>query len=330
MLRIQKLDHLANQLSVPRSRLLDIADSHHQWCREFVLRDPARPGKERVVLNVAGPLRLLLDRVHRRILLPRLIPMPYSFGCIRGRSIKDNALAHRSSVFACTLDIADFYPTITNKRVYRLFSHSFCCSPDVARILTKLCTYRYRLALGLMTSPILADQVLSTVDKRIAGACQKCGITYTRFVDDVTLSAGFNITSGSFLSLIRRILAAHGFKTNEKSEDGRLSDDIAVTKLRLRQGRVDVRRCYIDELDRQLDDVVNLAAGRDFNGPYFTEAQIRGRVQFVSWINPGRERGLMARCRAVDWKRVQQEAAKRGLVSERKQLVPLKNGTSPV
>ena len=77
-----------------------------------------------------------------------------------------NAERHLRSQFAFSCDIMEFYPSIHSSRVYRLFAKIQGCSPDVARLLTRLCTYRYHLALGLITSPLLADQFL-TIDETL-------------------------------------------------------------------------------------------------------------------------------------------------------------------
>ena len=49
------------------------------------------------------------------------------------------------------------------------------------------------LALGLITSPILADQMMDCVDDRIGGACRKAGLVYTRYVDDLTISGPYDL-----------------------------------------------------------------------------------------------------------------------------------------
>lgn len=88
----------------------------------------------------------------------------------------------------------------------------------------------------------------------------------------------------------------------------------------MRRGHIDVRRDYIIELERQISDAVSLAKGGDFDGPYYTEAQLRGRALFVCWINPGRRRDLMQRFRSVNWESARAEAKIRGLWAEKKRL----------
>jgi hypothetical protein len=56
-------------------------------------------------------------------------------------------------------------------------------------------------------------------------------------------------------------------------------------------------------------------------GPYYTTNQIRGRIHFVAWVNPGRKRELLRAFLAIDWQAVQKEAAARGLVAAKKTLV---------
>ena len=321
MLDIRQLKHLAHRLEVPLERLREVAESPERWCEELLLNDPAKPHKRRIVLNIFGPLRKMQARMLRGILLPKLSVSEFSHGGVRGRHIKSNVEPHLKSIFVFTTDISNFYPTISHNRVYRLFAEDFRCSPDVARICTKLCTYKHHLALGLITSPILADQVMRRIDARIGGACRKAGLVYTRYVDDLTISGPFDLQESGFADLVQRILGEHGFDINpSKNAFGRLAAGVPITKIRINRGHLDVRKEYLNELGRQLADASRLATGGDFEGPYYTEGQIWGRVQFVCWVNPGRRQGLLRKYRAVNWKAVADEARSRELVIVRKTL----------
>ena len=321
MLDIKQVKHLARHLGVSVATLESVAESTERWCEELILHDPAKPNKQRTVLNVFGPLRKMQGKMLREVLLPKLSVSEYSHGGVRGRHIKTNVEPHLESTFVFTSDISNFYPTISRNRVYRLFADEFRCSPDVARICTKLCTYKHHLALGLITSPILADQVMRDVDARIGGACRSVGLVYTRYVDDLTISGPFDLHQSGFGDLVHRILGEHGFSVNSsKNNFGRLADGTAITKIRINRGHPDVRREYLSELERQLADAAALARGDEFQGPYFTELQIRGRVQFVCWVNPGRSRILQRKFRSVPWEKVAEEARKRNLVVTKKSL----------
>jgi hypothetical protein len=314
--------HLAAAVGMPMPRLLEIAESADSFCEELILLDPAKPDRPRDVLNVWGDLRKVQDRLLRAVLMPKLSPSPHSHGSVRGRHVKTNVEPHLDSVFAFTADISNFYPTISRNRVYRLFVSQFGCTPDVARLCTRLCTYRHHLALGLVTSPFLAEQVLIPIDRRLAAACAAAGLVYTRYVDDLNISGRYDLQRSGFESVVERILTQHGFKMHpEKLDYGRLSKGMPITKITIRKGHPDVRREYLAELDRQLDDANNPANGREFNGPYYTRNQIAGRVQFVCWINRGRKRKLAAKYNSIPWRKVEIEAVRRELVAAKKKLV---------
>ena len=321
MLRIRQVKHLAHRLGVTVKVLEKVAEAPERWCEELVLLDPAKPTKPRDVLNVRGQLRQIQSRMLRNVLLPALPISQFSHGGVRGRHIKTNVEPHLESTFVFTTDISDFYPSISHNRVYRLFAETFECSPDVARICTRLCTYDHHLALGLITSPILADQVMHPIDGRIGRACRKAKLVYTRYVDDLTISGPYDLETSGFADLVQRILAEHGFLVNpDKHRFGRLADGTPITKIRANRGHPDVRREYLAELERQLAGAEKLAAGDQFDGLYYTEGQIWGRVQFVCWVNPGRRRTLVRQFRAIRWDKVSEEAQRRGLVAVKKTL----------
>lgn len=324
MLNIRQVKHLHSVLGTSAKEIAEVLDAPARYYEELLLVDPLKPDKARVVVNVKGAMRGLQTRLYRRVLLPKLKPSLHSHGGVHGRSIKTNVEQHLGSAYAFRTDIRNFYPSIHFRRIYRLFTERFGCSPDVARVCTQICTYRHHLALGLICSPILADQVLSRVDRRIGGACAKAGLVYTRFVDDVAISGPYDLQKAGFARLVEEILDKDGFHVNpNKHVFGRLTDGLSITALREVRGHLDVRREYFDELLRQLDDAASLASDGEFTGPYFTASQVLGRVRFVCWVNPGRRRELIRRFRSVKWKAVRINARRRGYEMTCKKLTKL-------
>jgi len=327
MLNVRSERCLAGILGVSLRVLTSDLRRLEKCVRKFHLIDPAKPEKRREVIQIFGAWRNHVDRLMERLLLTKLTPSIHNHGGVKGRSILTNASTHTKSVYVYAVDISDFFPSIHYKRVYRLFFERFGCSPDVARICTRLCTYDYHLAVGLPTSPLLADQAMRDVDTRIHGACKIAGLTYTRFIDDLTISGQFDFVKSGFLDLVPRILEEHGFRINpKKCETGRLADRPLVTKLRIRDGRPDVGRDYIRKLIGQMEDAARLANGTRFVGPYFTSDQIYGRICFVRSIRWSRGRDLMRRFRSVPWSKVEAEARRRGLIASKKRLVPKQQG----
>lgn len=321
MLFLRQTKHLAARLGVPLSQIEHVADSAPAFCEELILVDPAKPGKQREVLNIRGDLRKIQWLLYGRVLLPKLNHAEFSHGGIAGRNIKTNLKPHQNSRFVFKTDISNFYPSIHYKRVYRLFTEHFVCSPDVARLCTKLCTYKHHLALGLITSPILADQILENTDRRIGGACKNAGLRYSRYVDDITISGPYSLENTGFVRLVQSILKDQGFATNPSKNQLGSIDAVPITNIRVNRGHPDVSRDYIAELERLLDDASSLAMVKEFRGPYLTKGQIWGKIQFVCWVNPYRRRQLASKFRSIPWEKVEMEARERGLIVAKKTLL---------
>ena len=168
----------------------------------------------------------------------------------------------------------------------------------------------------------MADRIVRPVDLRLAAACNSAGLTYSRYVDDITISGRFRLKPSGFWTLARRILNEHGFCANQGKQDHAAAEDgIEVTGVYLRNAKLDARVEYREELERQLQDAAALANGGEFQGPFFTGSQILGRIHFVGWLNQGRKKGLHRRWRCIDWNAHSREAKRRGLVVCKKKLV---------
>lgn len=293
MLGIQCIELLADRIGVDRGELLLTAEFPAECVREWTIWNPDESKKPRNVISLTGEWRKIQSRLYSRILKPVLQPLPWSHGGVAGRHILTNAKSHERHEFLFVADISSFYPSITCSRVNRLFLKRMKCAPAVSRLLTRLCTYDRHLSLGLVTSPILADQILQIVDLRIAEACARAGLTYTRYVDDIAISGAFDLRRSGIPKLVERILKEHGFRSEKSKQDfGRISEGMPVTNIRLSKGHPDVLKSYITELDRLLGDHASLSRGGTFVGPLLSSSQLAGKVYHVCWVNPGRRLAL--------------------------------------
>jgi RNA-directed DNA polymerase len=321
---LKSLKSLARLVDFDRKELIELAESASDSVQWLQLIDLSCPDKKpREVLNVRGKLRKVQHRLLRRLFERCLKPADCSHGGICGRSIKTNAAAHLDCSYLYTTDVSKFYPSIHRRRVYRLFDREEC-SPDVSRVLTMLCTIEDHLALGLITSPILADQMFNDVDIRLFELAVSAGLIYTRYVDDVTLSGPFDFSQSGIPDAVDRIISEHGFQIQRKKDlMGPVNDPLlSVTKLRINRGKLDVRSEYIEALTKQLEGHRYLGRDEEFSGTYATRSQLFGRVRFVCWVNPGRKLSLIRAFNSVDWKSAERNASQRGLVAVRKILVP--------
>jgi hypothetical protein len=233
-----------------------------------------------------------------------------------------NLRPHLGNRFVFKADIAQFYPGIHHTRVRRLFEQ-LGCPTDAARCITRLCTYRFCLEQGLVTSPILADTLLAEADVRIGSACRAMNLTYTRFVDDLFVSGNFDLDGSGVPGLVEAVLRENGFTVNrEKMNCKPAEDGFTITNLRFHRGHPDVSADYATELERHIDDAHALARGERPADGLLTECQLWGRARYVGWVNPGRWPRLKNRLSGIDWTRVYNTAVGYGLIGRRKALVP--------
>jgi retron-type reverse transcriptase len=151
-------------------------------------------------------------------------------GFAEDRSIVSNALPHVGREVVVNLDLKDFFPTLTWKRVKGKF-RGLGYSEAVATVLALLCTEpdvdaveldgerlyarkgTRRLPQGAPTSPALTNLICARLDRRIAGVASKLGFSYTRYADDMTFSASGEAANktGTILKAVNDIVAAEGF-----------------------------------------------------------------------------------------------------------------------
>ena len=126
-------------------------------------------------------------------------------GFVNQRSIVTNAEPHVSADVVVNMDLKDFFPTVTYKRIKGVFCKLGYCE-EVATVLALLCSEpevdeveldgetfyvarseRY-LPQGAPTSPAISNLLCRNLDRRVFGASKKLEFTYTRYADDLTFS----------------------------------------------------------------------------------------------------------------------------------------------
>lgn len=167
--------------------------------------------KARWVQNPVPDLKVVLARVTK--LLSRIQLPDYCHGATPGRSYRSNAHAHVGARSVATFDLKDFFSSTTSKQVFRFFCKDLQCAPDVAGLLTDLCTYKRVLPTGAPSSPILAywanRDLFESVDQR--GKALQLNLSV--YVDDITLSG--DTIPRSLSEQVGGIVKSHGHKLSE-------------------------------------------------------------------------------------------------------------------
>jgi hypothetical protein len=287
------------RLRVPLQTLADLAaDPQHQYGRVRPLPKPDG-GAPRPIEPPRRRLKAVQRRIHVELLAPLWLPEPLH-AYRGGRSIRTAALPHQGAPFLWVADIRRFFPSISNYAVYRMF-WELGCTPDVARLLTRLTSHRGRLPQGAPTSPTLANLFLrlSGVVHRLAGVCDKHDLGLTFFGDDILISGSrpFQGLTAHFAAIITSAgLRLHPVKTGpvRGPRDGHR---VLGINLNSDGGEINVLRRYRRRVKTLLHIYARrgpeglIAAGVRTRDP---KAYLRGCIAFAVWVNP-RNRDLRER-----------------------------------
>jgi len=193
-LNITSVRKLEFRLAVSRAKLRSVAQNAEAYYSPFPspprirpFQKKFRPIKDRTIDNPLEPLRGIQKRIHHRLLASLDLPF-YFCGGVKGRNLLDNVTMHLGASVVVAVDIKDFFPSINNLRIYEIWTKLLGCSPEIASLLTRLTTRRHYLPQGSSTSTMLANLALFSVDAPIRQACEKQGVHYSTWVDDLAFS----------------------------------------------------------------------------------------------------------------------------------------------
>ena len=171
-----------------------------------------KSGKER---SISQPSRKLKG-LQSWILVNILNKVKVSSSCKgfeKNSSTLDNALPHKGSNTILSLDLKDFFPSITSKQIYNIFI-SLGYNNEISTILANICTYNKSLPQGSPCSPKLANLVTWRLDLRIQGYVGRRGINYTRYADDLTFSGLSPVKVVKILPMVKHIINNENFEIN--------------------------------------------------------------------------------------------------------------------
>lgn len=285
MLNIRDVRHLCKHLGSTPQEIERICRDPRRYYREGAR---VIKGKIRHLATPQGRLREILGRLQsllQRVALPSNI-----HGGRRGHSHVSNAQCHVGKHALLSMDVKDFFPSVTHRRVYYVIRDRLGCSPDVARYLTRLTTLNGCLPQGSPTSTILSAIVSEKMVRRLDGLARCHAATYTQYVDDIALSGPSHITE--LTPLVKKVVEQEGFQTNErKTKEAIGKDEKIVTGLRVNQ-QLDVPSGKMREIRGTLKELEeNLRNGKQ---PIRSDLiALQGKITYVRSFNRGAGRFLM-------------------------------------
>lgn len=186
---IKSLVKLAETLNVTPAQLNRLSKNSSKLYRSVL--QYKKDGSPRQTWDAQPQLKQIHGLIKGRI-LERVKYPKYLQGGIRDivdpRDYVRNASFHAGSVIVATLDIADFFPSITQDHIYRVWRRVFRFSHDVSEVLSQLCCKDGFVPQGARTSTYLANLVFWESEASLVDSLNKKGWIYSRLVDDITIS----------------------------------------------------------------------------------------------------------------------------------------------
>lgn len=127
--------------------------------------------------------RAIADELQNYYLAPRS-----TYGFVKDKSMPMGACWHVKKRTVLSLDLEDFFHSISSSRVHGVFKNICRCSPEVANTLTNLTCLDGKLPQGAPSSPILSNMICYSMDRALMNYATSHRLVYTRYADDLIFS----------------------------------------------------------------------------------------------------------------------------------------------
>ncbi|HEY4543757.1 MAG TPA: reverse transcriptase family protein [Tissierellaceae bacterium] len=174
--------------------------------------------KGRKVNSVKEPL-LSIHKKIRSFFLKKVNYPDFLFGGILNKDYLSNSKKHLNKNIILSEDIKNFYPSISQGLVKKIYQHFFKNPPDVAKVLAELCCINGSVVTGSSISSDIANLVFYDVETEMVCSFESQGLNYTRYIDDITISTDRRLTSPEIKEIKEKVyamLTAKGFGINRK------------------------------------------------------------------------------------------------------------------
>lgn len=204
---IASIDSLSLTLGVVPKILLDIAKNASNSYTEFIVKSK---NKDRLVYEPKYELKKIQKRINAKLFEKVQYPI-YLQGGIKDNVIKrdyvENAKLHVTSKHLINLDIKAFYDNIKPCHVFAVYKKLFKFPDDVCEVLTQLTTYKNRVPQGACTSSYIANLIFFNAEYTLVSSFRQQSITYSRLLDDVTLSSNKELSEEDVTTSIKKVAA---------------------------------------------------------------------------------------------------------------------------
>lgn len=292
-------------------RKADTGTHYRRW------KIPKRSGGERSIMSPKQDLMVAQHWALRNV-FEKLPVHGAAHGFLPARSVATNAQVHAGADLVLKVDIKDFFPTITWRRVKGLLRKAGVAE-QVATLLSLLVCEAPReqvefrgktlwvatgmpaLPQGAPTSPAVTNAICWRMDRRLSALARKLGFSYTRYADDLAFSyrkqdGKKRAPVGVLMEGIKAILKSEGFKLHpDKTAVLRRGTQQRITGLVVNKAPgAPPARVPRDVIRRLRAAIHNREKGKP-GKPDETIAHLRGMAAWINMTDPKKGAAFLAR-----------------------------------
>lgn len=314
----------AMNLSVSKLRFLAFARNVSETSHYINFQLPKKSGGLRKISAPMPALKAaqiwILENVLNKVAVHEA-----AHGFLSGKNIVSNAEKHVGAKVVVNLDLENFFPSITYKRVKGIF-RSFGYSEAVSTVFALLTTApnteeieldgktyfvangERHLPQGSPASPQISNIASRRLDKSLAKIAADHDFIYTRYADDLTFSSeNKDADCGKLMQQIRYVVEKQGFVVNENKtrilRKGRrqevtgivVNDKISIDRKTLRKFRAVLHQAETKGLD-----------GLRWGNSSDLIAALKGYANFVLMVDKEKGHAFQQQVRRIaekyDWK----------------------------
>ncbi|MBX0315490.1 reverse transcriptase family protein [Planococcus glaciei] len=227
----------------------------------------------------------------------------HSRGFIKNTSLVDNAKHHVKKEYVITLDIKNFFSSIHNVVVYRIF-RSLGYTKELSGLFTKLLVTKDGLPQGAPTSPYLSHIVCKKLDRKIfieLKSLKNCD--FTRYADDITISGEYDITEK--IENIIGIIESLGFEINLKKKRHQLRSQQQMVTGLVVNDKVNIPKSYIRKLKQEIYYCKKYGVNSHMNKTNINNSNYKlflfGKAYYIKMINKDLGEKFLKELDEIDW-----------------------------
>lgn len=185
------VDQIVRSTQFEKSELLRLAQNASRHYKVYTI--PKRSGERRPIAHPSRELKAV-QRWIVKVVIQRLPVHDAATAYRKGGGIRVNAERHRTSRYTNRYDFANFFPSFKRPQVQSFLQSEaqkvgmILNDYDVDFIGAIVCRYN-RLTIGAPSSPAITNAMMFPFDQKMFEYCLKRDLIYTRYADDIFISA---------------------------------------------------------------------------------------------------------------------------------------------